>query len=129
MPVPSSTVSPKAELDFQGQPHYSGLNPPSQRFWQGANERSAPDRVSTSDEPGGVRLLWCLRRRATDVRCVLMLHAAPIEVHVLQDRDLVLREVFTDEGGALNWAAAYADRLKQHGWRDSPVARSPSSAA
>jgi hypothetical protein len=74
-------------------------------------------------------VLWCLRRRASDVRCVLLTHAMPIEVHVLQDRDLVLKEMFTAEWAALHWASAYAERLKQHGWRDSPARRSPSSAA
>jgi hypothetical protein len=54
---------------------------------------------------------------------------APIEVHVLQDQDLVITERFTDEYVALKWAAAYGDRLKEHGWRESPQERSPSSAA
>ena len=77
-------------------------------------------------EPGA-RLLWCLRRTTSDIRCVLCPHLAPIEVHVLQDRDLVIREVFTDDSAALSWATAYGDRLRQHGWRESPEA--PSSAA
>jgi hypothetical protein len=54
------------------------------------------------------------------VRCVLYADAAPIEVRVLQDRDLVIKEVFTDEWIAVNWAREYGDRLKEHGWRDSP---------
>ena len=75
------------------------------------------------------RLLWCLRRRTSDVRCVLFPQLHPIEVHVLQDRDLVIKEVFVEEGAALSWAYAYGDRLKQHGWRNSPEDYSPSSAA
>jgi hypothetical protein len=84
--------------------------------------------VSNTIQPGA-RVLWCLRRRATDVRCVLYSPVLPIEVHVLQDRELVIKEVFMEERSALAWAAAYEARLKQHGWRDSPEARSPSSAA
>jgi hypothetical protein len=53
----------------------------------------------------------------------------PIEVHVLQDRDLVIKEIFVEEWAALGWANAYGDRLKQHGWRDSPEDYTPSSAA
>lgn len=64
----------------------------------------------------GARVLWSLRRRRSDVRCVLYSNAIPIEVKVLQDRDLVLTEVFQDEWLALNWARVYADRLKQQGW-------------
>jgi hypothetical protein len=53
----------------------------------------------------------------------------PIEVHVLQDRDLVITERFADEWVALKWATAYGDRLKGQGWRESPRESSPSSAA
>ena len=77
----------------------------------------------------GARLLWCLRRRTSDVRCVIFSDLAPIQVHVLQDRDLVIKELFTDEWGALGWATAYADRLKQQGWRENPEDYTPSSAA
>ena len=68
----------------------------------------------------GVRVLWCLRRTRSDVRCVLFVDAAPIEIHVLQDTDLVLRETFAEELNALAWAQAYADRLREQGWRDIP---------
>lgn len=85
--------------------------------------------MSTYTVEPGARVLWCLRRRATDVRCVLYPLILPIEVHVLQDRDLVIKEVFTAEPAALDWAAAYEERLRQHGWRDGPEQRSPSSAA
>lgn len=45
----------------------------------------------------------------------------PVEVHVLQDRDVILTEHFQEEWLALNWAKVYADRLKQQGWQDSPT--------
>ena len=70
----------------------------------------------------GARVLWCLRRRATDVRCVLLSTAAPVEVQVVQDRDVVLTELFQDEWLAESWARAYSDRLRQQGWNDSPAA-------
>lgn len=92
-------------------------------------EGSASNPVSTYTVEPGARLLWCLRRRSCDVRCVLFPQSAPIEVHVLQDHDLVITERFTDEYSALKWATAYGDRLKEHGWRESPHERSPSSAA
>lgn len=74
---------------------------------------------SYSVQPG-VRVLWCLRRRASNVRCLLKTASVPVEVQVLQDRDVVLTEVFQDEGLALQWADAYASRLRDRGWRDSP---------
>jgi hypothetical protein len=85
--------------------------------------------VNSDTVDPGARVLWCLRRRKTDVRCVLYASSRPIEIQVLQDRDMVLRERFAHESGALDWAREYADRLKQHGWRDSPEDYSPSSAA
>jgi hypothetical protein len=44
----------------------------------------------------------------------------PVEVQVVQDRDIVLTELFQEEWLALNWAHAYCARLKQQGWQDSP---------
>ena len=67
----------------------------------------------------GARVLWCLRRRLSDIRCV-MYDGMPVEVRVLQDRDVVLTEMFPEEQLALRWAQAYGDRLKQHGWQDAP---------
>jgi hypothetical protein len=52
-----------------------------------------------------------------------------VEVRVLQERDLVLKELFVTESAAVDWADEYRDRLKQQGWNDSPDRRSPSSAA
>lgn len=56
------------------------------------------------------------------MRCVLYASTMPVEVQILQERDLVLTEMFQEEWLALNWAKAYAERLKQQGWQDSPAA-------
>lgn len=66
------------------------------------------------------RVLWCLRRRSSDVRCVLYATALPIEVRILQDRDVVLAEVFPEESLARKWAKVYGERLKQQGWVETP---------
>ncbi len=68
----------------------------------------------------GARVLWCLRRRKSDVRCVIYPARVPVEVRVVQDTDLVLTEHFPEEWVALNWAKVYGERLKQQGWNDSP---------
>ena len=70
----------------------------------------------------GARVLWCLRRRVTDVRCVIHAGGQPVEVQVVQDRDVVLTELFQEEWLAENWARAYAERLRGQGWQDSPAA-------
>ena len=70
----------------------------------------------------GARVLWCLRRRKSDIRCVIYPDVRPVEVQVLQDRDVVLTELFLEEWLALKWAGVYADRLKQQGWQDIPAA-------
>ena len=44
----------------------------------------------------------------------------PVEVQVVQDRDIVLTERFQEEWLAVSWARVYGDRLKQQGWYDSP---------
>jgi len=44
----------------------------------------------------------------------------PVEVQVIQDRDVVLTELFQEEWLALNWSQAYLERLKEQGWRESP---------
>ncbi|HXW06371.1 MAG TPA: hypothetical protein VD833_14125 [Vicinamibacterales bacterium] len=67
----------------------------------------------------GARVLWCLRRRTTDVRCVMVPDPKPVKVQVLQDRDVVLIELFPEEWLALKWADAYAGRLRDQGWKDS----------
>lgn len=67
----------------------------------------------------GARVLWCLRRRSSDVRCVLYAGSLPIEVQILQDRDVVLAELFPEERLALRWAQVYGERLKQQGWHDA----------
>jgi hypothetical protein len=60
---------------------------------------------------------------------VVFLGPGVIEVHVLQERDLVLKELFATEPAAVEWADEYRERLKQQGWDDSPGQRSPWSAA
>jgi hypothetical protein len=52
----------------------------------------------------------------------------PVEVQVVQDRDVVLTELFPEEWLALSWARAYGDRLKQQGWQDSPTAEGGQTA-
>jgi hypothetical protein len=76
--------------------------------------------VSTFTVQPGTRVLWCLRRRKTDVRCVLYSARRPLQIQVVQDRDLVLTERFEEEWLAVRWARVYAERLKQQGWYDSP---------
>ena len=78
--------------------------------------------------PGG-RVLWCLRRSLADVRCVIFPKTRPVEVRVLQDRDLVLKETFASEDAALVWAREYGERLRHQGWRQASADCSPSSAA
>ena len=70
--------------------------------------------------PPGARLLWCLRRRSANVSCVLYGSTLPIEVRVLQDRDVVLTEYFPEERLAEGWASIYGERLKQQGWIEAP---------
>lgn len=67
----------------------------------------------------GARVVWCLRRRTTDVRCVIV-GQLPVEVQVLHDRDVVLTELFQEEWMALDWARVYAERLRAQGWHDVP---------
>jgi hypothetical protein len=50
-------------------------------------------------------------------------------VHIVQDRDVVLKEVFPAENFATAWADEYCQRLQSHGWRRHPEDCSPSSAA
>lgn len=76
--------------------------------------------MSTTIQPDA-RVLWCLRRRASDIRCILYPNSTPVEVRVLQDRDVVLMEVFPEEWLAVNWAKAYGERLKQQGWQERPA--------
>jgi hypothetical protein len=68
----------------------------------------------------GARVVWCLRRRATDVRCVILGQGMPVEVHIVHDRDVVVTEIFQEEWMALNWARIYGERLRAQGWLDVP---------
>lgn len=76
--------------------------------------------MSTYYVQPGARMLWCLRRRASDVRCILYPDGLPVEVRVVQDLDVVLTELFQEEWLALNWATAYEKRLREQGWHDVP---------
>ena len=67
------------------------------------------------------RVIWCLRRRSSDVRCVLYASTLPIEMRILQDRDVVLTEIFPAEELALKWARLYGERLKRQGWFEPPA--------
>ena len=78
--------------------------------------------IATNLPPNG-RVLWCLRRRRSDVSCVLHVGSMPIEVQVFQDSDLVLTELFPEEQFALGWARSYERRLRDKGWEDSPASR------
>jgi hypothetical protein len=73
----------------------------------------------------GARVVWCLKRRATDVRCVVMAQAMPVEVHVVHGVDVVVSEMFQEEWMAMKWARAYRERLRAQGWQDVP--ESPSA--
>jgi hypothetical protein len=99
------------------------------RFKSIWRERKGRQRVSAFTADPGARVLWCLRRRTSDVRCVLYAAVLPVEVQILQDRDVVLKERFAQETAAVEWAREYGSRLRQQGWRDSPEDFSPSSAA
>jgi hypothetical protein len=85
--------------------------------------------VSTYDVEPGARVLWCLRRRASDVRCVLYATGVPIEVRIVQDRDVVVKEIFPTEAFATAWADEYSRQLQDHGWRPLPEDCSSSTAA
>ena len=85
--------------------------------------------MSTPIADPSSRVVWCLRRRRADVRCLLHAEGMPIEVQILQDRDVVLTEVFPEERLALSWARAYGDRLKQQGWRDAESANGAAVAS
>ena len=73
--------------------------------------------MSNNAAQPGDRVVWCLRRRTADVRCVLY-GRLPVEVLIFHDREVVVTEIFQEEWMALDWARAYADRLRAHGWAD-----------
>ena len=66
------------------------------------------------------RVVWCLKRRTTDVQCVVLGHGIPVEIRVVHGRDVVVTEVFEEEWMALKWARAYRERLRAQGWNDVP---------
>jgi hypothetical protein len=68
----------------------------------------------------GARVVWCLRRRAADVRCLVFTEDMPVEVRVVHDREVVVTEIFQEEWMALDWARIYGERLRAQGWQDVP---------
>ena len=84
--------------------------------------------MSTPVVSPDARVLWCLRRRSSDVRCVLYATTLPVEVRILQDRDVVLAEMFPEEDLAVRWAKAYGERLREQGWSEMSVPQSSSVA-
>lgn len=74
--------------------------------------------MSSYVSPPGARVVWCLRRRSTDARCVVSGQTMPVELHVLHDRDIVVTEIFQEEWMALSWARAFGERLRAQGWHD-----------
>ena len=68
----------------------------------------------------GARVVWRMKRRTTDVRCVLLAGGMPVEVQVGHGSDVVVTEMFQEEWMAINWARAYRDRLRVQGWNDVP---------
>ena len=73
----------------------------------------------------GARVVWCLKRRTTDVRCVVMAQAVPVELQVFHGPEIIVSEVFQEEWMALKWARAYRDRLRAQGWEDVPGEAAP----
>lgn len=84
--------------------------------------------VSDGGVQPGARVVWCLKRRATDVRCVVLAQGMPVEVQVVHGRDdVVVTEIFQEEWMALKWARAYRERLRVQGWEDVPEGPATSS--
>jgi hypothetical protein len=84
--------------------------------------------VSTPFVQPGARVLWCLKRRLSDVHCVIHAEGLPVEVQIFQDQDIVMRELFPEERLALGWARLYGERLKQQGWQEVPAENGRRSA-
>ena len=72
----------------------------------------------------GARVVWCLKRRTTDVRCVVMARHMPVEMHVVHGAEILVTEMFQEEWMALKWARAYRERLRAQGWEDVPESSS-----
>ena len=68
----------------------------------------------------GARVVWCLKRRTTEVRCVVLAQGVPVDVQIVHGRDVVVTEIFQEEWMALKWARAYRERLRAQGWDDVP---------
>lgn len=76
----------------------------------------------------GARVVWCLKRRSTDVRCVVMSQGMPVEVQVVHGPEIIVSEIFQEEWMALKWARAYRERLRAQGWLDVPDGSAASDA-
>jgi hypothetical protein len=76
--------------------------------------------VSNDAVQPSARVVWCLKRRTTDVQCLVLGHGIPVEIRVVHGRDIVVTEVFEEEWMALKWARAYRERLRAQGWNDVP---------
>jgi hypothetical protein len=76
--------------------------------------------VSYDSVQHGARVVWCLKRRTTDVRCVVLGPGMPVEVQIVHGGDVVVTEIFQEEWMALKWARAYRERLRAQGWNDVP---------
>jgi hypothetical protein len=61
-----------------------------------------------------------VKRRATNVRCVVLPRGTPVEIQVVHGQDVVVTEIFQEEWLALKWARAYKERLRAQGWLDVP---------
>ena len=68
----------------------------------------------------GARVVWRLKRRTTDVRCVVLSHGMPVEMQIVHGGDVVVTEIFQEEWMGLKWARAYRERLRAQGWEDVP---------
>lgn len=75
----------------------------------------------------GARVVWCLRRRAADVQCVVFAEDIPVEIRVIHDGDVIVTEVFQEEWMALDWARVYGERLRAQGWHDVPETPAPAA--
>jgi hypothetical protein len=86
---------------------------------------SAGSTLSIDAVQPGAHVVWCLKRRATAVQCVVLSRSMPVEVQVVHGTDVVVTEMFQEEWMALKWARAYRERLRAQGWNDVAEALDP----
>jgi hypothetical protein len=63
-------------------------------------------------------VLWNIRAKRSIAKCVLHVEPTWSELLVLQDKEITLREVFSDEGVARLRAGELKSALNQRGWRE-----------